>query len=373
MCGGRHDLGEQDHEEAAVVTSRDRVEAALRHREPDRTPAFEYVLLAPMADVLLGRSSATDPDRWPQALQAYGWEEAVRRMAADYVELAERLGHDLIYAVPNPLPPASGGPTAAAVPEVDGPVERLEQRNAMAALSDPSPPDETLLVYVFMREEMARRGLDLPLIAPAYAHGVWTDTDLMETMVLAPEVAREHFALATRRSLAAVGKYLKLGIDIIGVGGDFAGNRPILSPTMYREFIVPEVRTVARRIREGGAWSVNASDGNLWPVIEDFLIGCEVDGYLEIDWGAGMDLQKLKEAYGSRITFFGSLDCGSILSFSTPEVVAQHTIACIEAGWGGGGHILCASNAVTSSVPLENYLAAVNAYRAYFSLPPFRP
>ena len=41
----------------------------------------------------------------------------------------------------------------------------------------------------------------------------------------------------------------------------------------------------------------------------------------------------------------------------------------LEAGTGSGGHILCASNAITASVPLGNYVAAVNAYRDFFALP----
>lgn len=115
--------------------------------------------------------------------------------------------------------------------------------------------------------------------------------------------------------------------------------------------------------------AVNASDGNLWSVIEDFLTGCEVDGYLEIDSAAGMDLRRLKAAYGQRITFYGSLDCGNLLSFASPAEVCRHTLDCLDAGKGNGGHILCASNAITSSVSLENYLAVVAAYRDVFGLP----
>jgi len=116
---------------------------------------------------------------------------------------------------------------------------------------------------------MEQAGLDLPILAPAYAHGVWTDTVLMQAMVLAPEFARRHFALATERALASVEKYIELGIEMIGVGGDFAGNRgPLISPQLYREFIVPEVRKLSQRIHKAGKIAVNASDGNLWPVID---------------------------------------------------------------------------------------------------------
>jgi hypothetical protein len=36
---------------------------------------------------------------------------------------------------------------------------------------------------------------------------------------------------------------------------------------------------------------------------------------------------------------------------------------------GNGGHILCASNAITASVPFENYVEVVNAYRDMYNLP----
>jgi uroporphyrinogen-III decarboxylase len=192
-------------------------------------------------------------------------------------------------------------------------------------------------------------------------------------MVLEPEAAREHFRLATARALKVIDDYARLRIDLVGIGGDFAGTRLLISPDSYREFIVPEVRTCARRLRQTGAFSVNASDGDLWPVIEDFLGASEVDGYLEIDLGAGMDLGRLKQLFGKRVTFLGNMDCGRILSFASTAEVERVTLEILEAGRGQGGHIFTASNAITASVPLGNYLAMVNAYRARFGLPRLTP
>ena len=351
------------------MTSRQRIEAALRHQTPDRTPVFEYVLLSPVADAILGHTYAGDPANWDAYVREIGWQRAVRQNACDRLELAVRLGHDMLYVTPNPAPP-SHSPLDELTPMAsDDPVEHMRQRNEQDRKAPASPSDDTLLVYVYLQEEMTRRGLDLPILAPAYVHGVWTDVDLMQCMVLAPEVAHEHFRLATRFALGCVEKYLALGLDQIGVGGDFAGNRPIISPQAYRTFIVPEVCRVTRRVHEAGRWAVNASDGNLWPVIDDFLFSCEVDGYLEIDMHAGMDLGRLKACYGDRITFYGNLDCGTTLSLGTSQEVRQHTLECLEAGLGDGGHILCASNAIIASVPLHNYLATVQAYRDYWCLP----
>jgi hypothetical protein len=358
------------------MTSRQRVEAALRHRTPDRTPVFEYVLLSPVADVLLGHPYAGDPANWDGLVREVGWECAVRRNACDRVDLAWRLGHDMLYVYPHPAPPSQAVSPDQPVhppPASDDPVERLCLRNERDAQAPAAPDDDTLLVYVYLREEMARRGLDLPVLAPAYLHGVWTDVDLMQCMVLAPEVAHEHFRLATRYALGSVEKYLALGLDQVGVGGDFAGNRPIISPQAYRTFIVPEVRQVVRRVHAAARWTVNASDGNLWSVVEDFLLGCEVDGYLEIDLHAGMDLRRLKTGYGDRVTFYGNLDCGTTLSVGTPADIRRHTLDCLETGLGNGGHILCASNAIIASVSVPNYLAVVQAYREYWGLPALPP
>lgn len=352
------------------MTSRERVEAALKHEEPDRTPVFEYVLLSPVADALLGRPYAVDPGHWPAVLDALGWETAVRQRAIDQLDLACLLGHDMMYVYPNPMPGARDTALHAAPADVvDDPVAALRKRNERARAALGPPPDESLLIYVLLKEEMANRGMDLPILAPAYVHGVWTDVDLMQVMLMNPELAHEHFKLATENALAQIDTYVELGLDQIGVGGDFAGTRPLISPESYREFIMPEVRTCSRHIHEAGRWAINASDGDLWSVIDDFLIGCEVDGYLEIDLFAGMDMAELKRCYGDRVTLYGNLDCGNMLSFGTPEQIRTDTIQCLEAGQGSGGHILCASNAITASVSVENYLAVVHAYRKFFGLP----
>ncbi len=351
------------------MTSRERVLAALNHREPDRTPIFEYVLLSPGADRLLGRRYGGDGANWAEMVAELGWSGAVDRSARDRLDMAELLGHDMLYVGPNP-PERSGGPPPAhrAGPPQEDPVAALERRN-QAAAEAPPPRKDIFEIYSRLEVEMARRGVDLPIMAAAYGHGVWTDVDLMQTMVLEPEVAHRHFELATERSLALIEAYLSLGIDQVGVGGDFAGTKLIISPEAYRTFIVPEVRKLSRRIHAAGGYAVNASDGDLWPVLEDFLFGCEVDGYLEIDMHAGMDMADLKARYGDRVTLYGNLDCGITLSFGSPEEVRAHTRACLEAGMGNGGHILCASNAIAASVPLENYLAVVNAHRDMFGLP----
>ena len=94
--------------------------------------------------------------------------------------------------------------------------------------------------------------------------------------------------------------FAQTGVDVVGVGGDFAGNRPLIPPAAYRRSIAPEVRAVTDAVHAAGMRAVNASDGDLWSVIEDFLDGCGVDGSLGNDAQAGVDLGRLKRRFGGR-------------------------------------------------------------------------
>ncbi len=366
------------------MTSRERVRAAFAHAAPDRTPIFEYVLLPPVAEAVLGRPFVeylAGMEPWLDMARQVGFERALRGYVAARLDIAQKLGHDLLCVSPNPVPgaaymydPLSELGAQFTVEAGGDPVERLQARNLrVAETMMGSVPQDSFLVYDLLREEMRKRDMDLPILAPAYFHGIWTDADLMQVMLIEPEAAREHFRMATRRACTLIADYQRRGIELIGIGGDFAGTRLLISPESYRAFIVPEVRVCADAVRRAGAWSVNASDGDLWPVIDDFLLGCGVDAYLEIDMGAGMDLARLRERFGERITFIGNMDCGRILSFSTPHEVAEVTRGILDAAGSGGGHIFTASNAITASVPVENYFAMVNAYRDRFCLEPVTP
>lgn len=356
------------------MTSRERIEAALNHREPDRTPIYEYVLLSPIADIILGHKYIDyggDWEDWICMALDTGWERALRQYASDRLTLAERLGHDMLYVVPNPLPEDVSGNSETDIAGClsEDPAERMRSRNDEDRQQAGKFKEDRLLVYYYLFDEMKKRGLDLPINAPAYAHGIWTDVDLMQTMLLEPEVAHEHFELATAKVMPGIEKFLGIGVKQIGIGGDFSGNRLLISPENYRSFIVPQLRIISDRIHEAGGWAINGSDGDLWPVIDDFLIGSGADGYIEVDMRAGMDLKKLKEAYGRKITFYGNMDCGEVLSFCSHKEIRDYTVKCLDDGRGSGGHIFTASNAVTGSVPIGNYMAMVNTYRDVFGLP----
>ena len=352
-----------------------RVFSVLEKHLPDRTPIFEYVLLNPLASVFAGREYLhydNEHGGFVNYAKEQGLKNAVRRYAEDRAKISYVLGHDMMYVIPNPILERTQKmeyPDYGRECDWSDPVSIIETRNKYARFSIEHEiyDEQSMLVYQYIREKLAVYGIELPFFAPAYNHGIGVDTDLMQAMALAPEVTTENFQLRTEMVKKNIDAYIKHGIKIIGVGGDFAGTRLLISPEMYRTQIVPEVKKTSDYIHSKGGYAVNASDGDLWSVIDDFIIGCGVDAYMEIDRHAGMEIAKLIERFGKKVTFFGDIDCGNTLSFSTPEEIRADVIRCLDEGK-AGSHIFTPGNAITSSIPLENYLAMVNAYREYWGL-----
>lgn len=381
LCNSSNDAHNLERRKGmARMTSKERITKVLNHQQTDRTPIFEYVFHRNIPEALLGRTyynfdAETDQQEWAEYVKEVGLETALRRYARDRLELCRILGHDMLYCIPNP----ADYPSYRAFPgkqdfDPDDPVESLKARNERRAFSIANNPinEDNYLVFDFLNEEMKKQGMEIDVFAPGYAHGASTDTELLLAMLMDDEVVREHYRLCTLDVKRSIDQMAKRGIRHIGVGGDFSGNRPIISPECYRKFIVPEVAETAAYVHSKGSWAVNASDGDLWSVIDDFLISTGVDAYMEIDSRAGMNLKRLKEGYGDRIAFYGNVDCGEVLSTYSPEKITQIAVQCLEDGMGNGGHIFTASNAITPTVPVGNYLAMVNAYRDYFGLAPVK-
>ena len=402
------------------MTSRERVTAAFEHTWPDRTPIWEKLIKSPAADELLGRPCAASNFHYRMERLADGdWEGLIRQAARDEVELCQILGFDLIRLYECGGPPAqrpvrvnettwrtgsyfqermssgwirgwvetpsSSGCRAGArtPPAVSGaqkagykPPPYSEAEAALRhALQEPAPPlpDHPDINYLLVREAkaaMAEKGLDLPIFCAAYGLGVATLPPFqLQWFVTDRDLLHEYYRRNMRASLHNAKRLVQEGADIIGLGGDFASDHgPMCSPRDYREFVAGNLREQSRQLHALGVYTTNASDGNVWSVLDDFLVTAEVDGFEEIDFAAGMDMKKLKERYPDK-TMIGNIDIRHTLTSGTPEQVRAHKIQCLQDGWGNGGHILMSGNCIHENVKVDLFLEHLRAYRDFFGLP----
>lgn len=379
------------------LTSRQRVLRSLRHEAPDRTPFFEKLVKSPVADEVLGRPHAGVNWHYRMARLADGdWEGLMQQEARDVVDLARILGFDLVRLYPNELPPAErprriapaawqvgntiserlesgwirNRPATPPPPQDPTAAEEATRRSLDADYVPPQYSDDQFLVFRTARRVIDEQKLDLAIFTSAYTIGVATlPPYLFEWYV------RERSALARYYERQAwIGRdmglrFIEEGADIVGLGGDLACDHgPMISPADYREFIMPAIRLQSDALHEAGVFTSNASDGDLWPILDDFLLGAGVDGFEEIDIAAGMDLRRLKATYGDRVCFIGNMDIRHLLTSGTPEQVREATFRCLDDGAGNGGHILMSSNCIHESVRTDLFMAYVSGYREYFGL-----
>jgi hypothetical protein len=315
--------------------------------------------------------------------------DLVKRLGMDLVRLGPNLGRDFERpkrvgewtweTADNIVRHIPGSPWVERTPKRPPPSPEQQEADLIARLeapwaSSPPPGDDEFTVFRRVRELLAADGLEPAIFTSWYTVPVCSlPRPLFEWFFTHPDLLREFYERATRSSLAMIERFVALGADIIGLGGDLAADGgPLISPGHYREYVMPQVREQARAAHRLGALATTASDGNLWPLIDDLLIGAEVDGFEEIDFAAGMDLRRLKARFGERITFIGSVDVRWTLCRGTPEETRAHVNDVIEAGW-GGGHVLMSSNCIHEDVRAENFRAYVEAYRERFGITDLPP
>lgn len=179
-----------------------------------------------------------------------------------------------------------------------------------------------------------------------------------------PELVGEFLGRITDWYAQAAEELCKLDFDFIWGADDIAfKTQPLVSPRTYRKVLLPHTRKVAAKITK--PW-IYHSDGNLLPIWDD-LTSQGMNAIHPLEAGS-MDLQHLKQTYGSRVSFVGGVDL-RVLEAGTPEETRQETLRLIDILGPGGGYLLGASNSVTPYVKPENYRAMLETLLAHGRYP----
>lgn len=156
---------------------------------------------------------------------------------------------------------------------------------------------------------------------------------------------------------ARTGKYVQVVVEADDLSGQ---ERPLISPDTYRRFIKPRHRKLFQGIKELAphAKVFLHSCGAVYDFIPDF-IECGMDILNPVQKSAGgMDLKKLKNEFGDKITFWGGgIDTQFIFGSGTTDEVQTDTAQSIEALKPGGGFVFSPVHNTQPDVPPENYLA----------------
>jgi len=184
---------------------------------------------------------------------------------------------------------------------------------------------------------------------------------LMVDMALDPDLADQILNMPYQYHLAAAKKLVELGVDMIWIGDDVGTQqRMLISPGMWRRFLKPRM---ANFIAENKAINPELkvayhTDGNIEPIIPELIeIGLDVLNPIQ---PACMDPRQLKDAYGDRLCFWGTIDEQRTLPFGSPKDIQAEVLQRLETIGRDGGLILSPTHHVQLDTPLENFWMMVD-------------
>ena len=170
----------------------------------------------------------------------------------------------------------------------------------------------------------------------------------------------EHHMEFLRRVLPAVKGYVQLLV----VGDDLGmQSGPQLSPAMYRELFLPrhkKIYELAKRL--SGAHLFMHNCGGLYQLIPSLIeAGVEILNPVQTS-ARHMEPERLKREFGADITFWGGgCDTQQTLIHGTPEQVRDDVRRRLEVWMHGGGYVFNQVHNVLSDVPPENTVAMLDA------------
>lgn len=195
---------------------------------------------------------------------------------------------------------------------------------------------------------------------------------LLMDFLLNPELAERILDIPYHYHLTAAKKLVEMGVDMIWIGDDVGAQYGMLiSPAHWRRFLKPRMANFIAELKAINPRLKVAyhSDGMIYPIIPELIeIGVDVLNPIQ---PACMDPARLKEQYGDRLCFWGSIDEQHTLPFGTPEDVQREVITRLKTLGKNGGLILGPTHHVQLDTPMENFWAMVNTITGtpYTSLP----
>jgi len=135
----------------------------------------------------------------------------------------------------------------------------------------------------------------------------------------------------------------------------------IMGPSLWREFIKPQMKRMYEKVREQDRYVIQHSCGDIEALFPDLIemgLNCYQTFQPEI-----YDIAAVKEKFGKDLCFWGGISTQQLLPFALPEKVKSETERIISIMGKGGGYIAAPTHAIPFDVPVDNVLAMIDVFK----------
>ncbi len=156
--------------------------------------------------------------------------------------------------------------------------------------------------------------------------------------------------------------------DIIRFGDDLGmDSGPFMSPEIYRRLFKPRHSELCAYVKKHSKMHTFLhSCGSIYALLPDLIeAGFEIINPVQTS-ARDMEPERLKREFGRDITFWGGgCDTRSVLNRARPVEVKRHVLKRLETFAPGGGFVFAAVHNILPDVPPENIVAMFEAVREF--------
>ena len=338
------------------MTPRERWQAVLAHRLPDRVPTDYWGTAEITAKLLRHFGLDTEAELW-RKLRI----DKVHGVGPRYIGPELPAGEDIWGLRRRTVEHAGGAGSYSEVANhpwaVYPSIDELE-----AGVTWPSADwwdYSTIPAQIEAIGDYPRRGGGSePFLLYCHLRGM--EQGFMD-LVLNPELAHhclERLYDLAYEQTARILESARGEIDLIYVAEDMGSQSGLLfSPGQIEEFFVPGFTRMIALGHDAGAKVFHHSDGAVRQIIPR-MIELGIDVLNPIQWRCdGIDRVELKASFGREVVFHGAMDNQETLPFATPEAVAAEVRENIRTLGAGGGYVLAPCHNLQSITPVANAIA----------------
>jgi uroporphyrinogen decarboxylase len=380
----------------AEMTPRERVWAAVNHREPDRVPL----------DIGGGSSTGIVVEGYDKLKEHLGVSGETRelnkifRVARTDEEVMQRLDSDCrplgIRPPENWTPPPAEPGTFIDIWGItwrqafygDGCYYWELARNplAEASIEDlesypwPDPLDPGFTAGLAEDARALYEETDYAIMADGGFKSFWEMgymlrglEQMLMDLVLNPEFVKALMSKLLEINKAGTERFLDLAgpyIQVFRAADDLATQRgPLMSPQTFRTLLKPFYQEYFDFVNSKTEAKIfYHSCGNVTDLVDD-LVEIGVDILNPVQVAAIGDTAELKTRFGDKVTFWGAIDTQHVLPHGTVAEVEAEVRNRIRDLGPGGGYVVGPVHNIQPDVPPENIVAMAEATRKYGTYP----
>ncbi len=185
---------------------------------------------------------------------------------------------------------------------------------------------------------------------------------LLIDFYLNPDLANRILDITENYHKAIAINMAKMGVDMIWLGDDMGTQDALLMPPeLWEQFLKPGMARIIKEVKAINPQIKIAyhTDGNNYDILPGLIeIGIDVLNPIQPE---SMDPALLKENYGEKLSFFGSIAVQSTLPFGSPSEVAEEVKLRKDTIGKNGGWICAPTHHLQLDTPMENYFALLEA------------